>query len=82
MNGGFMFNFLKRLKADIERAELLAWDTLCKSKTSYPRCAAEIAQQNGIKVEITRFKQEYRQTIAGIIDSASGIIVVNTEDCV
>lgn len=78
-----MFNFLKRPKADFERAELLAWDTLRKSKTSYPPvCAAEIAQQNGIKVEIARLKQEYRQTIAGIIDPASGIIVVNTEDSI
>ena len=79
--GFFMSNFLNRSEADFDRAELLAYETLIKSKIAYPPVVAtEIAKRIGRKVEITRFKKEYRYEIAGLIDPDTGIIVVNADD--
>lgn len=76
-----MMTWFGHSKADFERAELLAWETLIKNKIDRPPViAAEIAKQMGRRVEITRFKKEYRQTVAGLIDPVSGIIVVNADD--
>ena len=80
---GGMFDFLNCRKADFEKAEQLAWETLVKSGFNRPPViAVEIADQKGLKVEITHFKKEYRQKVAGFIDPGSGIIVVNAEDSI
>jgi len=70
-------------KADFEKAERLAWETLVECKVNRPPViAVEIAKQKGRIVEVAHLKQKYRQDVAGFIDPDTGVIVVNGEDSV